>query len=122
MKKQILWFGSLVMIAAFALACATKEGNQSASPASSPTSALSAEIQPALTSITKENLLQHIKVLASDEFEGRAPGTAGEEKTVNYLTEQFKRLGLKPGNPDGAYTQKVPLVGFMPEPSLSFNV
>ncbi len=47
-----------------------------------------------------------------DEFEGRAPGSAGEERTVKYLTEQFQKLGLKPGNPDGTFVQEVPLVGF----------
>ena len=49
--------------------------------------------------------------LASDEFEGRAPGTKGEELTVQYLESEFKSLGLKPGNTDGTYIQKVPLVG-----------
>ncbi|MBX7501383.1 M28 family peptidase [Qipengyuania sp. YG27] len=47
--------------------------------------------------------------LASDEFEGRAPGTPGEEKTVAYLIEQFKRAGLEPGN-NGSWTQTVPFV------------
>ncbi len=47
--------------------------------------------------------------LASDEFEGRAPGTAGEEKTVNLLIERFRALGLQPGN-NGSWTQTVPLV------------
>jgi Zn-dependent M28 family amino/carboxypeptidase len=56
-------------------------------------------------------ILDHIKVLASDAYEGRAPGTPGEDKTVAYLTGQFKQMGLEPGNPDGTYTQKVPLVG-----------
>jgi len=56
-------------------------------------------------------LLEHIKRLASDEFEGRAPGTPGEDRTVEYLTAEFKKLGLKPGNTDGTYIQKVPLVG-----------
>ena len=58
--------------------------------------------------------LRHIERLASDEFEGRGPGSAGEEKTVAYLTEQFKALGLEPGNPDGTYVQQVPLVGLTP--------
>ena len=40
----------------------------------------------------------HVRVLASDDFEGRKPGTPGEEKTVAYLIEQFRKLGLKPGN------------------------
>lgn len=64
-----------------------------------------------LNAITADGILQHIKVLASDEFEGRAPGTRGEELSVNYLQEQCKKLGLKPGNPDGTYIQKVPVVG-----------
>ena len=76
----------------------------------------------ALSSISTEDLLRHIKTLSSDEFEGRAPGTPGEEKTVNYLTDEFKKLGLKPGNPDGTYIQKVPLAGFTPEPTMSFNI
>ncbi len=50
-----------------------------------------------------------VRVLASDEFEGRAPGTPGEDKTVAYLVGQFRKLGLKPGNGD-SYLQSVPLV------------
>ena len=56
-------------------------------------------------------MLQHIKVLSSDEYEGRAPGTPGEEKSVKYIESEFQKLGLKPGNTDGSYIQKVPLVG-----------
>jgi Zn-dependent M28 family amino/carboxypeptidase len=58
------------------------------------------------------NLLRHIQVLASDEFEGRAPGTHGEELAVNYIVQHFKKCGLEPGNADGTYIQPVPLVGF----------
>ncbi len=50
------------------------------------------------------------KVLASPEFEGRAPGTPGEIKTVAWLVERLKALGLKPGGTNGTWTQKVPLV------------
>jgi len=70
------------------------------------------DLKTALESIKGGEILNHIKVLASDEFEGRGPGTPGEEKTVAYLTEQFRKMGLKPGNPDGTYVQPVPLVGF----------
>ncbi len=49
------------------------------------------------------------RTLSSDAFEGRAPGTAGEEKTIAYLIEQFQKAGLKPGN-NGKWTQDVPLV------------
>ncbi len=52
---------------------------------------------------------RHIVTLASDEFEGRKPGTAGERKTVDYLVAEFKKLGLKPGK-RGAWTQEVPIV------------
>ena len=61
--------------------------------------------------IEAPQILEHIKTLASDQFEGRKPGTPGEERTVEYLTAEFQKLGLKPGNTDGTYIQKVPLVG-----------
>ncbi len=78
-----------------------------------------ADVTPlkALPAIDPAAVLSHVKTLASDAFEGRAPGTPGEEKTVAYLVEAFKRLGLKPGNPDGTYVQKVPLVGITPAPA-----
>jgi Zn-dependent M28 family amino/carboxypeptidase len=69
--------------------------------------------------ITPDRLFAHIKVLASDEFEGRAPSTRGEELSVHYLTEQFKRFGLKPGNPDGTWVQDVPLFGIKSTPTSS---
>ena len=65
----------------------------------------------ALPQIEPHRILDHIKILGSDKFQGRAPGTQGEDLTVSYLASQFKNLGLKPGNPDGTYIQKVPLVG-----------
>ena len=83
---------------------------------------LAEHLQPALEAITPDGLLAHIKVLASDEFEGRAPGTKGEELSVKYITDQFKQIGLKPGNPDGTYTQEVPLAGIKSEPRMSFAV
>src|SRR5256885_9388579 len=76
----------------------------------------------AAAAITAVDLLKHIKILASDEFEGRAPGSKGEELSVKYIAEQFKSLGLQPGNPNGTYTQEVPLAGIKSEPRLSFAV
>ena len=64
-----------------------------------------------LPSIDIGAILRDIKALSANEFEGRAPGGKGEELTVNYLVDAFKKIGLKPGNTDGSYTQKVPLVG-----------
>src|ERR1043165_4536799 len=83
---------------------------------------LKERLQPALETITPDGLLAHIKVLASDEFEGRAPGSKGEELSVKFISDQFKKIGLKPGNPDGTYTQEVPLAGIQSEPRMSFVV
>ena len=58
------------------------------------------------TSEIEAMLHQHIAVLASDEFEGRAPATPGEEKTINYLQSEFEALGIDPGNGD-SYFQSV---------------
>ncbi|MGE5243639.1 MAG: M28 family metallopeptidase [Betaproteobacteria bacterium] len=62
-------------------------------------------------------VLAHTKVLASDEYEGRAPGTRGEDLTVNYIVSEFRKIGLKPGNTNGSYIQKVPLVGITASPA-----
>jgi Zn-dependent M28 family amino/carboxypeptidase len=56
-------------------------------------------------------MLEDIKVLSSDEFEGRAPGSKGEELTVKFLEDAFTKIGLKPGNTDGTFVQALPLVG-----------
>jgi Zn-dependent M28 family amino/carboxypeptidase len=65
--------------------------------------------------IDASRMLNHIKVLASDDFQGRKPGTPGEDKAVAYLESEFKKMGLKPGNTDGTYIQKVPMVGITPD-------
>lgn len=57
----------------------------------------------------------YLSTLASDEFEGRAPSTAGEEKTIQYLAKNFKAIGLKPGNGD-SYFQEVPVVAITADP------
>ena len=57
-------------------------------------------------SISAARLLETIKVLASDEYEGRAPASRGEELTTAFLKTEFEKLGLKPGNPDGTFFQK----------------
>src|ERR1700720_3913283 len=69
------------------------------------------KLKPALDVITPDALLAHIKILSSDEFEGRAPGSKGEELSIKYISDQFRSIGLKHGNPDGSYFQEVPLAG-----------
>lgn len=62
-------------------------------------------------------MLADIKQLSSDDFQGRAPGTKGEELTVAFLESAFKSAGLEPAGADGSWTQRVPLVGITPKPS-----
>jgi len=81
-----------------------------------------AAIAPALAAITAEGLMTHTKALGDDSLEGRAPATPGEEKTVAYLIDQFKRIGLTSGNPDGSFVQDVTLLGFTAHPEASFTV
>jgi Zn-dependent M28 family amino/carboxypeptidase len=97
-------------------ACAGEPSPRVAEPAS-----FAADLAQAAATIRPEELFGHISTLASDEFEGRAPGTRGEELSVAYLSEQFKVLGLAPGNPDGTYVQAVPLVGLRAEPKASIT-
>src|SRR5882724_5305008 len=80
------------------------------------------KLKPALDVITPDALLAHIKTLASDEFEGRSPGTKGEELSIKYISDQFRSIGLKPGNPDGSYFQEVPLAGIKSEPKMILAV
>ncbi|MEI9965004.1 MAG: hypothetical protein WDM92_10125 [Caulobacteraceae bacterium] len=54
----------------------------------------------------------HIKVLASDAFEGRGPATRAEPKVIAYVTHQFAAMGVKPGGEKGGWTQAVPLAEF----------
>ena len=67
-------------------------------------------------------LSETVKILASDEFQGRAPGTPGEAKTVAYLIGQFKALGLAPAGEAGGWTEAVPLLRTQIAPSPSFTI
>lgn len=67
---------------------------------------------PAGAQIDPHRLSEHIRVLASDAFEGRGPGTPGEEKSVAYIEAQYKALGLAPAGDQGGWTQAVPLRRF----------
>jgi Zn-dependent M28 family amino/carboxypeptidase len=117
---------TLALLATLALsACKKVDGPDAASLPDVKVGELS---EATMKDITKE--------LSSDAFEGRSPGSAGEEKTVALLIEKFKAAGLEPGNPkggkDGGWTQDVPLVEITAKnvsplnimadgPGLSFN-
>jgi Zn-dependent M28 family amino/carboxypeptidase len=89
--------------------------------ASSASAGPAAPVDVAGRAITAEGVLGHIKILASDEFEGRLPGTHGGDLAVAYITAQFKKLGLAPGNPDGSYVQAVALDGVRGTSAGSFS-
>ena len=71
-------------------------------------------------SINGELLKKHIATLSSDKFEGRFPGTIGEELTVEYLSKTYKEMGLKPGNPDGTWVQKATMTGILSKTKTQF--
>lgn len=89
-------------------------------PQAAATAPAAAAFQPA---IRAEDFVDHVRTLASDEFGGRAPGSPGEEKTVEYLKAQFERMGLQPGNGD-SYFQTVPMIETTADPAtiLTLNV
>jgi len=90
------------------------ENSTTPSPSTSETSApvtpaeISDPIEDAAEVMTEADYRKHIQILASDEFGGRAPASPGEELTVDYLVQNFKSIGLEPGNGD-SYIQEVPL-------------
>src|SRR5262245_52826593 len=106
----------LIAFIAAALAAACASEPKSPPPAQTPPSTSQRMPIGQLPPIDIDALLSHTKVLSSDAYEGRAPGTKGEELSVTYIADQFNKVGLKPGNTDGTYFQKVPLVGITPKP------
>jgi Zn-dependent M28 family amino/carboxypeptidase len=72
--------------------------------------------EASINKIDAEGLLTHTKILSSDEYEGRGVGKKGEELAINYIANNFKSLGLKPGGDGDTYFQKVPLTGISPNP------
>ncbi|MEP6780237.1 MAG: M28 family metallopeptidase [Gemmatimonadaceae bacterium] len=112
----------LLLPALALIAACSPSGDKTAAISSAPAGAGEPVPAEAIAVIDSATLMRHIRVLANDSLMGRQPGSAGEDKTVAYLEGQFKALGLAPGNTDGTYIQKVPLVGITVSnsPSLTF--
>jgi Zn-dependent M28 family amino/carboxypeptidase len=72
--------------------------------------AQAAQPQPPAPHVSTQRMSEITRMLASDEFQGRAPGTQGEARTIPYLIEQFKAAGLEPGGENGGWTQAVPMI------------
>jgi Zn-dependent M28 family amino/carboxypeptidase len=86
-----------------------------------PRLALRGQSLAASPAFSAERLMAEIRTLSSDEFQGRGPGTKGEELSIAYIEKQFREAGLEPGNPDGSYLQAVPLVGTRPDPNMTLT-
>jgi hypothetical protein len=107
-KKCFLPLKTLAILAALALVlfgCVSEEQN----------------LKSALEGITAEDLSKDVEILSSDEFEGRAPASKGEERTVAFLKQEFEKLGLKPGNGE-SFFQEVPLVELTADPSAKLEI
>ncbi len=117
MTLRALFLAVFVAPALLAAACATEETRSPDEVPPGPTPAVERTSIGDMPDIDMDAVLAHTRTLSSDEYEGRAPGTKGETLTVAYLVEQFRKLGLKPGNTDGTYVQNVPLVGITPTPA-----
>jgi len=98
MALTFRWFPCVLAALAGALAAC---GGRADTPV--PGSTFSAQI-------TEADFMALVNTLASDEFEGRAPGSPGEDKSVEYIKAQYERIGLAPGAADGSYFQTVPMV------------
>jgi Zn-dependent M28 family amino/carboxypeptidase len=104
-------FAQFLLIATFVSAC-SRESVETAAPAGESGGPL-AQVQADLHS--------HTAILASDEFEGRAPATRGEDKTIAYLKQEFEALGLAPGNGD-SFFQEVPVTSVTTDPSAVMKI
>tara|TARA_R110001599_G_scaffold353459_1_gene592354 strand:- start:44044 stop:45765 length:1722 start_codon:yes stop_codon:yes gene_type:complete len=102
-----LWL--VVVVFAVSVGCESRDHETATTP--TPTAVDDASTVPANSPrIETERLSAIVKVLASDEFEGRAPGTPGGRKTVKFLIDQFSALGLEPGGENGSWVHSVPMV------------
>jgi len=81
-----------------------------------------ATLHPFSPAITEADFMQLVNTLASDEFEGRAPGSAGEDKSVAYIKAQYERIGLQPGAADVGWFQPVPMIETTADESMVVHV
>jgi Zn-dependent M28 family amino/carboxypeptidase len=110
----------LILAAGLLVGCEPTDSEESSPPDAG--QAADSAVQAAAETIDEQELLAHVRRLASDGFGGRGPGTPGEDSTVAYLVDQFQSLGLEPGNPDGGWTQNVTLVGIRSDAAGSLDV
>ena len=73
---------------------------------------------PEIPAVNTRAIDAHVRYLADDLLEGRAPATRGGRLAARYVAAQFQALGLEPAGAEGSYFQPVALVGMTPRPSL----
>src|SRR6478672_12186907 len=116
MQRHLL----LCLAAATAVAACQRQPAATAPATTASTSAPAAAVT-FHDAIDGGDFVEHVKVLSSDAFEGRGPGTPGEEKSVQYIKSQFARIGLKPGN-NGEWFQTVPMVETTADPATTLQL
>ena len=72
--------------------------------------AMLAAAPPDTAPLEAERIKEHVRILASDEYEGRGPAQEGEAKAVRYLIRQMAEAGLQPGGERGGWVQAVPMI------------
>ena len=112
-RHPVLWLCQVVVCTAVVVsaACSPAAAPPRDESNPGPTPTIQRTSLGEMPDIDADALLAHTRELSSDRYEGRRPGHDGESLTVGYLVDQFRRIGLKPGNTDGTFIQKVPLVG-----------
>ncbi|KRG62294.1 aminopeptidase, partial [Stenotrophomonas terrae] len=114
MQRKLL----LCLAATAALAACKQEAPAPAASAPAPAPAPAHTFAGGINAADFGELVKH---LASDEFEGRAPGSNGEELTVNYIRDQMQRIGLQPGNGD-SWFQEVPMTETTADPNTVLKI
>ena len=103
MKRTVNKLCIILLIAVFYLGCGSPQIQTNADP------------------ITEQDILTHLKELSKDEYMGRMPFGPGDKMTVDYLVNQCKALGLKPGN-GGSFTQEVPMIEVESTPTSNMSI
>ena len=101
---------ALVLAVVLAAGCAPAAEEEPAEPGQ-PAVDLTAVAEEAARVVDAELLRSHVATLSADDFEGRGPGSPGDEKTQQYLIEQMQALGLEPGGPGGQWRQPFEMRG-----------
>ena len=103
------------------MAACSKQDAAPAASAEQPTTEVAAGNHAFSADINEADFGEMVRTLSSDEFEGRGPGSKGEERTVEYIRAQMQRIGLKPGNGD-SYFQDVPMVETTADPATTLQL